>query len=78
MRRSGWLVAGLFALPVAAAEPPAEPPAVTPDAEFLELLGETADEDETFVKFVESGVFERELHKVEESQAAPKDDNDER
>jgi len=74
MYRNAWLAAGLFALPVAAQEPRA----VTPDAEFLEFLGETAIEDEEFVKFVESERFERELQKAEETRAAPKDDDDER
>jgi len=74
MYRNAWLAVGLFALPVAAEELPA----ATPDAEFLEFLGETAIEDEGFVKFVESGTFERELRKAEEAQAAPKDDDDER
>lgn len=75
MRRSGWLAAGLFALPVMAAEPP--PPA-PPDAEFLEFLGETAGVDEDFAKYVESRNFERELRKAEEQPAAPKEDDDER
>ena len=74
MYRNAWLAMGLFALPGAAEEPPA----VTPDAEFLELLGETAIEDEEFVKFVESGGFERELRKAEATRAAPKDEDDER
>jgi len=75
MRRNAWLAAGLLALPVAAAEPPA---AAQPDAEFLEFLGETAGVDEEFEKYVESRNFERDLRKVEEQQAAPKDDDDER
>jgi hypothetical protein len=74
MSRRVWLAAGLLALPAAAAEPP---PA-EPDAEFLEFLAETAEEDEEFVKYVESRNFERELRKVEEERAAPKDDDDER
>lgn len=74
MYRSAWLAVGLFALPIAAEEPPA----VTPDAEFLEFLGETAIEDDGFVKFVESDRFERELQQAEETPAAPKDDDDER
>lgn len=74
MRRKAWLAVGLLALPVAAAEPQA----AEPDAEFLEFLGEIAGEDEEFVKYVESDKFERELRKVEEQQAAPKEDDDER
>jgi hypothetical protein len=79
MRRHGWLAAGLLALPAVAAEPPAPVPVPTlePDAEFLEFLGE-AEEDEEFVKYVESRIFERELHKAGEKQAAPKDGDDER
>ena len=74
MYRSAWLAVGLFALPIAAEEPPA----VTPDAEFLEFLGETAIEDDGFAKFVESDRFERQLQQTEETPAAPKDDDDER
>ena len=76
MRRHGWLAAGLLALPAVAAEVPAALP--DPDAAFLEFLGESAGEDEEFVKYMESVTFERELREAEEKQAAPKDDVDER
>jgi hypothetical protein len=75
MHRHGWLAAGLLVLPAVAAEPPR--PASEPDAEFLEFLGESVEGDGEFVKYVESGTFERELHKAEEKQAAPKDGDDE-
>lgn len=74
MNLHAWLAVGLFALPAAAEEPSA----ATPDAEFLEFLGETVIEDDGFVKFVESGRFERELQQAEEMPPAPKDDDDER
>jgi hypothetical protein len=74
MNRRAFLAVGLLALPVAAAEPPAP----VPDAEFLEFLGEAVEEDEEFVKYVESRMFERELGKAGEQQAAPKDGDDER
>ena len=73
MKRRAWLAAGLLALPVVAAEAPPPPP----DAEFLEFLAETADEDEEFAKYVESRKFERELQKVEEQRAAAKGEDHE-
>jgi len=73
MSRRVWLAAGLLALPAAAAEPP---PA-EPDAEFLEFLAETAEEDEEFVKYVETRNFEREPQKVEEQRAAAKGEDHE-
>ena len=73
MSRRVWLAAGLLALPAAAAEPP---PA-EPDAEFLEFLAVTAQEDEEFVEYVESRRFEHELRKAEEQRAADKGEDHE-
>ena len=71
MRRPGFLTALLLAGPAQAADPPPEPP----DAAFLEFLGETADEDEDFVSFMESVAAERALKRAEEE--ASKEDHDE-
>lgn len=71
MRRRGLLTAILLAGPALAADPPPEPP----DAEFLEFLGETAGEDEDFVRFMESVEAERALKRA--AKEAPKEDDDE-
>lgn len=70
MRQWHCLTALLIAWP--AASDPGPPP---PDAEFLEFLGETAGEDEAFVKFMESHQAERALESAE--QEAAKEDDDE-
>ena len=61
----------LLAGPALAAGPPPEPP----DAEFLEFLGETAGEDEEFVRFMESVEAERALKRA--AKEAPKEEDDE-
>jgi hypothetical protein len=71
MRRRKFLTVLLLAGPALAADPPLEPP----DAEFLEFLGETAGEDEDFVRFMESIEAERALKRAEEK--APKEGDDE-
>lgn len=71
MRRPEFLTALMLAGPALAADMPPEPP----DAEFLEFLGETAGEDEDFVRFMESVEAERALKRAEEK--APKEDDDE-
>lgn len=71
MRRA-LLAACLLALPAVAEDVP--PPA---DAEFLEFLAETGDEDEDFVEYVETRRFERELKRKEAERAAAKDDDHE-
>jgi hypothetical protein len=71
MRRPAFLTALLLAGPALAADPAPEPP----DAEFLEFLGETAGEDEDFVRFMESVEAERALKRAEEE--SPKEDDDE-
>lgn len=72
MPRAHCLVVCLLAWPAAAGEPPAP----QPDAEFLEFLGEMADEDEEFVRFMESGEAERALSRAEAKDA--KEDDDEK
>jgi hypothetical protein len=71
MRRRKLLTVLLLAGPALAADLPPEPP----DAEFLEFLGETAGEDEDFVRFMESIEAERALKRAEEK--APKEGDDE-
>jgi hypothetical protein len=71
MRRRDLLTAILLAGPALAADPPPEPP----DAELLEFLGETAGEDEDFVRFMESAEAERALKRA--AKEAPKEDDDE-
>lgn len=71
MRRPEFLTALMLAGPALAADMPPEPP----DAEFLEFLGETAGEDEDFVRFMESVEAERAVKRAEEK--APKEDDDE-
>ncbi len=71
MRRPEILTAFLLAGPAVAADPPPEPP----DAEFLEFLGETAGEDEDFVRFMETIEAERALKRA--AKEAPKEDDDE-
>jgi hypothetical protein len=71
MCRPGFLTAFLLAWPAQAADPSPEPP----DAEFLEFLGETAGEEEDFVRFMESVAAERALRRAEEE--ASKEDDDE-
>jgi hypothetical protein len=55
------IVACLLAWPVVAEEPLS----LQPDAEFLEFLGETADEDEEFVFYMESVEAERAVNRAE-------------
>lgn len=71
MRHRDLLTAILLAGPALAADPPPEPP----DPEFLEFLGETAGEDEEFVRFMESAEAERALKRA--AKEAPKEDDDE-
>ena len=71
MRRPAILSTLLLAWPALAADPPTEPL----DAEFLEFLGEMADEDEDFVLFLQSAVAERALQRAEKD--ASKEDDDE-
>ncbi len=77
MRGPGFLTLLLVAWPAAAADtPPARGQAtVSPNAEFLEFLGETAGEDEDFVWFMESAEAERALERIE--QETSKEDDDE-
>jgi hypothetical protein len=51
-----------------------EPPRPQPDAEFLEFLGETADEDQEFVQFMNSDEAERALSRAEAKHAKEVDD----
>ena len=71
MRRPEFLTALLIAGSALAADPPPEPP----DAEFLEFLGETAGEDEDFLRFMESVEAKRALKRAENE--TPKEDDDE-
>jgi hypothetical protein len=70
MPRVRWLSPFLLAWPAVAAEPPPPPP----DAELLEFLGETAGEDEEFVRFMESGEAERALIHAEAKSSKDGDD----
>lgn len=70
MRRSGFMALCLLGWPAAAAENPAEPP----DLEFLEFLGEAMDDDEDFIRYIESGKGERELKRAEKEAAKENDD----
>ncbi len=71
MRRGNVLAACLLAWPAAAADAPVE----APDPEFLEFLAEMSDEDEDFVKYIESGKGEKEMKRAEKQ--AEKDYDDE-
>ena len=71
MRRPFFMTAFLAAWPAAAADAPPEPP----DPEFLEFLGETADVDEDFMKFMESRAAEQALKDAEKK--VSKEDDDE-
>ncbi len=72
MPRAQCIVACLLALPAVAEEPKLP----QPDAEFLEFLGETSDEDEEFVLFMESVEAERALNRAEAK--GSKEDADEK
>jgi len=69
MAPARYLAALLIAWPAAAVEPP------PPDAEFLEFLGETADEDLEFILFMESREAERALSRIEAEQTKEDDDD---
>ncbi len=71
MRRLFVMAACVLAWPAAGAPPPDD----KPDAEFLEFLGEIADEDEEFIRYMESRKGERELKRAEKE--AAKEDDDE-
>lgn len=71
MRRGTFMAACLLAWPAAGAEPPA----AKPDAEFLEFLGSTTEEEEEFIDYMESRKGERALQRAEKE--AAKEDDDE-
>ncbi len=71
MRRGGLVAACLLGWPAAAADAPVE----RPDPEFLEFLAEIGDEEEEFVRYMESKKGERELKRAEKE--ASKEDDDE-
>jgi len=73
MRYGDLLALCLLAGPAAAADEPAAAPA--PDLEFLEFLGEGMDDDEDFIRYIDSGKGERELKRAEKE--AAKEDDDE-
>ena len=71
MRRPVVITALFVAWPVAAADPPPEPP----DPEFLEFLGETMGVDDEFIEFMETREAEQALKNAGEK--VPKEDDDE-
>lgn len=70
MRRSLLMTAWVFAWPSAAAETPAQ----MPEPEFLEFLGEMTDEDEEFIRYMESRKGERDLKRAEKETSKEDDD----
>lgn len=64
----------LLAWPAAAADKP-DKPVEPPDPEFLEFLAEFTDDDQDFIKYIESGKGERELKRAE-NEAAKEDDDE--
>jgi hypothetical protein len=75
MRRGVVVAVCLFAWPAAAADKPDKPVEQPPDPEFLEFLAEAVDDDEDFIRYIESSNGERELKRAEKE--AAKEDDDE-